>query len=683
MASWRRRIALQVKNKMGMTLLDIIAAIPQKPYYQEPSGALYCGDALVILKQMPDNFIQCCITSPPYWGLRDYGTASWEGGDPECNHVRDSKKSINCITGHAKNPIVGDAIYKDICPKCGAVRIDSQLGLEKTPEEYIAKMVEVFREVKRVLRDDGVFFLNLGDSYARSGGAHKENHKNPGISNSFNRNGNPHWGELGQPGNYLAPNGLKPKDLVGIPWRVAFALQQPYYTGRIKDKKDRIWMGAMIDAEGSICGTEYDFNGKTKTNLYISVTNSAKSIIDNCERIYPQEIKHTYLKNGKRNKDVWRWDVEKMGVKQNFICEIYPYLIAKRKQAIIGYNFLEFQRGLFSKKKGYLQGQKEKRHWMMQSLSKLNHGGEIDLPSWLKEPPSLFEEGFYLRQDVIWSKPNPMPESVTDRCTKAHEYVFMLTKSAQYYYDSEAIKENSDYDECFYRRKLRVSANYNLKEPYKNNFPVPAEGGKRNKRSVWTITTKPFKDAHFATFPPDLIQPMILAGTSERGNCPKCGKAWKRIIKQNRLKRTELPVDDPRYRPNTYNGSYVDINGKGDAGYTETTTLGWQPMCECYNVEVISKQPRKPSREEKLAQWELDMIAWYKKWNELKPIYDRLKTVPPIILDLFIGSGTTAQEAKRYGRDFIGIDLNSKYLDMSIKRLHSIPESLFKPNKEA
>ena len=274
------------------------------------------GNNFDTLKTLDDQSINTVVTSPPYWGLRDYGTGTWEGGDPDCPHMRTTKISINTATGHKgmadKGHAVGDAIYKDICPKCNAVRKDSQLGLEDTPEQFAHNLVMLFREIRRVLRDDGTVWLNLGDSYS-SGGRR--------TTTNQSLRGDKDYG-VTRP----APSeGIKPKDLIGIPWRVAFALQQ---------------------------------------------------------------------------------------------------------------------------------------------------------------------DGWYLRQDIIWHKPNPMPESVRDRCTKAHEYIFLLSKNVKYYYDHEAIKED-----CI------TNDNYT----------------KKNKRSVWTVTTKPFKGAHFATFPMDLIEPCILAGCPEGG----------------------------------------------------------------------------------------------------------------------------------------------------------------------
>ena len=261
-------------------------------------SAHYTGDCRELLQQLPDGCIQTCVTSPPYWGLRDYG-------------------------------------------------VEGQLGLEQSPHEYVANMVAVFREVRRVLRDDGTLWLNLGDSYAsgevgrRDGfdvGHNRPTTKLPPIDNESRRSNK---------SRFRFNSGLKPKDLVGIPWMVAFALR---------------------------------------------------------------------------------------------------------------------------------------------------------------------EDGWYLRSDVIWAKPNPMPESVQDRPTKAHEYVFLLSKSGRYYYDAEAISEPAvfgDGNSHFDCGKTLV----NQGGPSRTGHGPRVDDGKRNKRTVWTIASQPYDGAHFATMPPALAEPCILAGS--------------------------------------------------------------------------------------------------------------------------------------------------------------------------
>ena len=323
------------------------------------------GDCIAGMQTLPVGCVQTCITSPPYWGLRDYGTATWDGGDSSCNHIDDvalaerlrQKKSMisvgERIDGSTRTRVhdeqIGNTIqHRDVCPKCGAKRIDAQLGAEKTPEAYVENMVKVFREVRRILRDDGTVWLNLGDSYAHN----VKEHNTKSDKQSSNRGTK----EFLTPHRNFEGVGIKTKDLVGIPWRVAFALQA---------------------------------------------------------------------------------------------------------------------------------------------------------------------DGWYLRQDIIWHKPNPMPESVTDRCTKSHEYIFMLSKKPHYYFDHEAIKEKAvGVPHAPGNKNKTQPSEKGARDPALEPDRVWASDGKRNRRSVWTVTTKPFRGAHFATFPKDLIEPCVLAG------CPVGGTVF-------------------------------------------------------------------------------------------------------------------------------------------------------------
>ncbi len=423
-----------------------------------------CGDVFDKMPEIPTGTVHCVITSPPYWGLRDYG-------------------------------------------------VEGQIGLEKTPEEYIAKMVAVFREVWRVLRDDGTLWLNLGDTYYMTSvrGGNKPGKDNFSHYTTANK------------GAYQRPkvDNLKPKDLCGIPWRVALALQA---------------------------------------------------------------------------------------------------------------------------------------------------------------------DGWYLRQDIIWAKPNPMPESVTDRCTKAHEYIFLLTKSGtpqtwtnnklaistviqpkgtqgvenedwewvehagckgagcdnkrcingkvktslwaghDYYYDAEAIKEKSStpwHGVGGYR--CGNIDNSHRPEEYRDD---ERETTTRNKRSVWTVPTAPYKEAHFATFPPKLIEPCILAGCPE-WVCKKCGEPRRRITETTQIKRrrktsTTRPCDDRSPSAN-------DVAG------TESKTVGWTD-CGC-NAGFDGG----------------------------------------IVLDPFMGSGTVAAMAYENNRHYVGIDLNpDRKIQKRITDVHD-KYALFEP----
>jgi DNA modification methylase len=290
----------------------------REAFYADEVVSLYQGDVLEELRKIPDGVVRCCVTSPPYWGLRDYG-------------------------------------------------VEGQIGIEKTPEAYVAKLVAVFAEVRRVLSADGTLWLNLGDCYATGAGKVGDC---PGGGEQGER-----WsGPAIQP-NRMPLAGLKPKDLVGIPWRVAFALQA---------------------------------------------------------------------------------------------------------------------------------------------------------------------DGWYLRSDIIWSKPNPMPESVQDRPTKSHEYVFLLSKSEQYHYDAAAIRTEQSPVSIARRTRARWSGYAPPGQPAHNGDPIRGSDKQRghsrhhagfndrwdvmtkeeqqalgaNARSVWTIATQPYPEAHFAVFPEELAGRCILAGSA-------------------------------------------------------------------------------------------------------------------------------------------------------------------------
>lgn len=442
------------------------------------------GDALSQLPKIESESVQMVCTSPPYFGLRDYG-------------------------------------------------VEGQLGLERTPEEYVARLVEIFREVRRVLRADGTAWLNLGDSYAGSGrGTNGDGSAD--ILNSAKQRSNTGANldmhdkrvEAGAIGRYWVapPPGMKPKDLIGIPWSVAEALRGPYYTGRIKAERDRAWMAAMIDGEGSICGFEHERKdgGGIRTGINLCITNSNTALLDEAQRIFPaSRAEHCTPGDGHLGLvPTWRWLVNGAENKALFLREIYPYLIAKRQQAIIGYTMACLM--MDAKRLGktdQAQAVREKRSLLMRLLSQTNHAQTVDIPSWCTEPPDCYEPGWYLRSDIIWSKPNPMPESVADRPTKAHEYIFLLSKSARYYFDQDAVKEQQQpcsADRTKYTfdgaRARLGQARINGKDTMRGDQLVPADG-LRNIRSVWHVATQPYPDAHFATYPPALITPCILAGS--------------------------------------------------------------------------------------------------------------------------------------------------------------------------
>ncbi len=386
--------------------------------------------------------------------------------------------------------------------------MEGQIGLEETPEEYIAKLVEVFRCVRDVLADDGTLWLNIGDSYvgsANNGGAGSKTMQ--GTQAATGSNLPTKRGE-----------GLKPKDLIGIPWMLAFALRQPWYSGRIAKEIDRMWLAAMIDGEGCMFihkrkagtesgakftkadGTEVSYARKQDTySPGLEVANTHLGIVERCQQI--TGLGTITRQDKDRRLPLYRWHLRADEARQ-IVREVYPYLIGKRQQARIMCG---------------CPTSGEHADAAHRALILLHNGSATDVD--FKDPASMYEPGWYLRQDVIWSKPNPMPESVRDRCTKAHEYVFLLSKSDRYFFDSEAMKEPAVSKKPAGNKRHKYADAYAASESEEHRTKAGllaltgVEWEKRNRRSVWTVATRPYKGAHFATFPPALIEPCILAGS--------------------------------------------------------------------------------------------------------------------------------------------------------------------------
>ena len=248
---------------------------------------------------------------------------------------------------------------------------------------------------------------------------------------------------------------------------------------------------------------------------------------------------------------------------------------------------------------------------------------------------ALQADGWWLRSDIIWAKPNPMPESVTDRPTKSHEYVFLLTKSERYFYDAEAIKEAAAYggQQLGIVRGVKVRALSMGREPSGNEVPGAdaISPSARNKRSVWTIATHPFPEAHFATFPPELPEICILAGTSQKGCCAKCGAPWGRATEKIDTGRRQKMADGWDTAEGGHGTVHRNGREKGQSGVPvmASVTTGWEASCSC-NADVK----------------------------------------PCTVLDPFSGAGTTCLVADRLQRNAIGIELNPEYAAISERRIN-------------
>lgn len=451
--------------------------------FEDRINTVVCGDAMTVMATIPDAVFQAVITSPPYWGLRNYETEPivWNG-DPECEHVWGESLELHDVreeTTHGKTRTT-DRFYGDksrrfdgnhqkhtsgkFCSSCAAWL--GSLGLEPTPELYVSHLVQIFREVWRVLRNDGTLWLNIGDSY---------------------------WGGKGKSGYEL-----------------------PHEAEERREKGETIQHGYQVPGYRDM---------------------------------RPSDGSHPVLKP----KDL----------------VLIPFRLALALQA----------------------------------------------------------DGWWIRSDIVWHKPNPMPESVTDRPTKAHEYVFLCSKSKKYYYDSDAIREsNANPKRTNYAPGPRAYAEGNTEQcndsrtRRNNGFEAYAKGKVcigRNKRTVWTVNTQPSSIEHYASFPEKLITPMILAGSSHKA-CQHCGTPWVQV-------REKVGKFQRRWSKNNANGS--PYNKQSSMQYANAGRI---PTCSCPDNNGSGKS---------------------------------------VVFDPFMGAGTVGVVATELGRDYFGCDNNPEYVKMAETRI--------------
>lgn len=431
------------------------------------------GNCLDELKKLPDNSIDCCVTSPPYYALRDYGTAKWSGGDENCDHKNSRSRGADFNEDSKQKTVKGSRPNLKFICECGAIREDSQIGLEPILQEYIDNMVEICEEVRRVLKPTGTFWLNIGDTYSN----YKDNKT---TKQTISKREGVHEIEKGQSHSRnpksLKEQGFKNKELMGVPWRLAFALS---------------------------------------------------------------------------------------------------------------------------------------------------------------------DAGWYLRQDIIWAKAtsgqerngNCMPESINDRMTKSHEYIFLLTKKDKYYFDNYAVKEPLNILTAS-KSKFgghKYSSERNDKD---RRYDVDQLDGLGNMRSVWRINLQPGSSGqHIAGYPEKLPYYCIKAGSSEKGCCADCGKPYVRILEAvGKINHSWAPGTRDFHKLEQSKGRH----GSTSAFLTDETvnykSVGWQKSCNCETNEIV----------------------------------------PSIILDPFMGSGTTAKVALEMGRNFIGFELNEEYIEFANNRIEKL-----------
>ena len=444
------------------------------PFIME-DNTIICGDWFEVLRTIRDDTFHCVVTSPPYWGQRDYGC-------------------------------------------------EGQFGLEKTPEEHIEKLVKGFRQVRRVLRPDGVLWLNYGDKYSTGGrqGGQSGNLNSGASAGGYNRN--------------KVEGDLVDGNLLMLPARVALALQADGWILR----DDVIWAKAI------------SFNDKYSGSTM------------------PESVNGT------------RWERCRVKVGEH-----------RRKGQNTGWRSPE--------------GEK----WGNTSEHIVAHFE--DCPGCPKCEPN----GGYVLRKGSW------------RCTKAHEHLFQLVKSGDYFCDMEAVKEEYNYD----GRKdtiLKPTEKYASRSYGQNPNSCHTQGQERwpgtgrNLRNVWTINPRGYKEAHYATYPEKLVEPCIKVSTSQKGVCPECGCQWARVVEKDNTLAESRQGTEGYQSGKLSKGKMFSSETPGYS--TQTKTLGWKPTCNCGIKE----------------------------------------TVPALVLDPFMGSGTTAVVAAKLGRNYFGCEINPEYKENHI-----------------
>ena len=599
----------------------------KEAYYEGKLVTLYNSDCRD-MSELSNESVHCAVTSPPYFGLRKYEgnqVLVW-GGNPECEHEwgQTIPHPASKSGPHGPNSVIGakkpqhearkQTSLGNFCQKCGAWK--GALGLEPTPELYVEHTVEILREIRRVLRKDGVVFWNCGDSYFASGGAHKPEHANPGLSKSAQRGGVPH-SNLDEIDETDAMTQCDPSDA---------------------------WAAGFFDGEGNIAITKNA--GRSAGKLRITAAQVDKLPIERLQYLFGGSIRMAPSKR-ENWRAFWVWECSaKKAV--DALKRMEPFLLVKKRQAELAYQFQSTVGTNDGGKPRLTQELIAERERIKQAISDCNHSipdEQLELKSKdLCLIPSRValaaqSDGWWIRSDIIWNKPNPMPESVRDRPTNAYEHILMLTKSKKYYWDIEAVREESQLKSNSFGSNQRDTAiGHGLGSGNSGINAAKARAREtggfqyRNLRDVWTFPTTPFPGAHFAVFPEKLPKLCIKAATSEKGCCPKCGAPWARVIS----KHIEGELEDRPYcgkgqlRSNgTEGGQGTQHSSLGQQDKITRNTISWKPTCTCGCSEAI----------------------------------------PCTVLDPFAGASTTLLVAQKLNRKAIGYELSSDYCKLGKARL--------------
>jgi len=617
--------------------------------------SLLNGNALAI--PLVDKTVQCVVTSPPYFGLRDYGTAKWEGGLLDCDHspARKNGDGSSTLDGGKATISHKHEGYHTICGKCGAVRVDNPIGLESTPAEYVAHLVAVFAEVWRVLRDDGTCWVNLGDSYTS------------GDRSTWRSGASDNKGQLVQNGmpRPKQPPDLKPKDLMGIPWRVAFALQADGWYLR----QDIIWakavsgevrMGiAMPESVRDRCCKSHEYLFLlTKSERYYFDTLAIADEIDNTKSHeynmgYEEENLFT-MQDSENAEDVQqeqsaigRSDGDVQGVSfsnpQEVQSQIQPNIESEGdSEAVL----------LFQERAGGKEGipssicfDRGTKREIQGSDAASREGTEVQgtqkkILAKSKGEKAKGRKGQQIQENgkgKILKAQDRDQAQASDQDHGLHPDQERMGSNQREVWESVRVLRKAGALRDGSRNPPEQRWNTHG-EQHSSSLPNVQRKEKQlltaTRRSVWLVNPQPFSGAHFATFPPALVEPCILAGTSPQA-CEHCGAPWKRVIQNDN------PPNDGNTESAYAKGTSENrlamkrqaARERGEEFVNRTSTIGWCPTCACPNNTGSGKC---------------------------------------IILDPFVGSGTTLTVAAKHGRSGVGIELSMPYIELAKKRLAEV-----------